>query len=649
MIHSFPEFELDEERFELRRDGQPVRVEPRVLEVLVHLIRNGGRVVTKEELLDTVWKKTFVSDSALTRCIMEARRAIGDHERDVPLIKTVHGRGYRFEAVPVAAVIAIPDAVPITDPLASEPVVEPAVVRRSWGHALIALVLAVSVTAGTWFLMRRAAQAEPGRMVTIRVALLPIALADDDRELQMVGMSIADLLEQRLSKVASVRVRGADYSRPISVTAPNLVELAKRAGVEYVISGSVRATDRRERARLTLVMHQIRAEGSVRDTPLGSFDLPLLRRSEDIRQYAVLRDRVVSRVVATLRPAFELGPGGAFTPRDFESYRLYLLARERLAAGGCDGEAAVELLRRSLEIDDRFAPAWDAYAWALYRLSAACTDGSRHHRDALAAADRALALAPWMGSAVTLKAQVMAETGRVEAAYELIRTALRKDPGNVDLHRAHFAILAQTGYLDAARGHMHRVMNADPNHLAESGALATPYLYAGELQRFVDSIPGSDSPRFRYSRGFAELMMDQPGPAYRTLEPSFRSNPADAYARMSHALLAIIEERHGEARAIVRHFVRQRELVGETDAELTYRLAQLAALSGDDALAVRQLDKAVRQGFFCVDFIERDPALNAIRRTAEYSRIVTVARERRVAFGKRFGLNEAAGPRPAAS
>ena len=407
MIHAFPQFELDEERFELRRDGQSVKVEPRVLEVLVYLIRNAGRVVTKEELLDSVWKKSFVSDSALTRCIMEARRAIGDPEREVPLIKTVHGRGYRFEGCKAEVVAKTEPG----DLNADKGVRAPS---RSWGHAVVALAAAIAITTGSWFLMRRAAQAAPGEVVAIRVALLPISLADDDRELQMVGMSIADLLEQRLSKIGRLRVRGADYSRPISVSAANLVELAKTAGAEYLISGSVRGTDRRERARLTLAMHQIRPDGTVRDTPLGSFDLPLLRRSEDIRQYAVLRDRVISRVVATLLPAFELGPSGPLTPRDFESYRLYLLARERLAAGGCDGEAAAELLKRSLEIDGRFAPAWDAYAWAMYRMAGTCTGGSLHHRNALAAADRALALAPWMGSAVTLKAQVMAETGRVE-------------------------------------------------------------------------------------------------------------------------------------------------------------------------------------------------------------------------------------------
>jgi tetratricopeptide (TPR) repeat protein len=510
----------------------------------------------------------------------------------------------------------------------------------------MALLIAIAVGGSAWFWLRTAGAA-PRSNTTARLAILPVSVADDDRELQMVAMSVADLLEQRLGRVGSLRVRGADYSRPVSITAPNLAEIGRRLHVEHVISGSVSATQRGDRARLTLVLHEIRANGAVRDTPLGSFYLPLLRRSEDIAHYAVLRDRVVSRVVATVLPAFDLRSQGASTPRDFDSYRLYLLARERLAAGGCDGEAAIELLRRSLEIDDRFAPAWDAYGWALYRLSAVCTGGSQYHRAAQEAADRALALDSSTASAIVLKARIMMETGRLEEAYRLVQQGLRNDSANADLHRAHVAILAQTGLFEAAEPHVQRVVNADAGQQVDDGVIATAYLYAGNLRRFVETLPESDAPRYRYARGFAELMQGNPDAAHAILEPSFRSNPADAYARLSHALLAIIEGHQGEARAIVAHFVRQREHVGETDAEMTYRIAQLAALAGDSPLAMRELDRAIRQGFLCVELIERDPALVSIRRTPEHARLVETARTRRDAFAARVGLKKAAETQPA--
>ena len=73
MIARFGEFELDQDRFELRRNGEPVLIEPQVFDVIVHLLRNRDRLVTKEELLDEVWGTRFVTESTLTTRIKTAR------------------------------------------------------------------------------------------------------------------------------------------------------------------------------------------------------------------------------------------------------------------------------------------------------------------------------------------------------------------------------------------------------------------------------------------------------------------------------------------------------------------------------------------------------------------------------------------------
>lgn len=98
MIHRFGDYEVDERRIELRRGGVPVPVEPQVFDVLLLLLRERDRVVTKEELLDRVWGDRFVSESALTSRIKALRRAVGDDGRSQHVIRTVHGRGYQFVA-----------------------------------------------------------------------------------------------------------------------------------------------------------------------------------------------------------------------------------------------------------------------------------------------------------------------------------------------------------------------------------------------------------------------------------------------------------------------------------------------------------------------------------------------------------------------
>jgi pimeloyl-ACP methyl ester carboxylesterase/DNA-binding winged helix-turn-helix (wHTH) protein len=109
-IYEFEDCLVDPGRFELRRGGAVEHVEPQVFDVLVHLIRHRERVVTKTELLDTVWGDRFVSESALASRLKSARRAVGDDGAAQRIIRTVFGRGYQFvapveERVPAGAVV----------------------------------------------------------------------------------------------------------------------------------------------------------------------------------------------------------------------------------------------------------------------------------------------------------------------------------------------------------------------------------------------------------------------------------------------------------------------------------------------------------------------------------------------------------------
>jgi DNA-binding winged helix-turn-helix (wHTH) protein/tetratricopeptide (TPR) repeat protein len=105
MIYAFGGCQLDTRRYELRRDGALVPIEPQVFDVLAYLAEHDDRLVPKEELFDAVWGTRFVTESALTTRIKSARRAVGDDGRSQRVIRTVHGRGYRL----ATEVSVIPD------------------------------------------------------------------------------------------------------------------------------------------------------------------------------------------------------------------------------------------------------------------------------------------------------------------------------------------------------------------------------------------------------------------------------------------------------------------------------------------------------------------------------------------------------------
>src|SRR5262245_61371092 len=101
MLYRFDECELDERLYQLRRKGERVEIEPKAFDLLVYLLHHREQVVGKDELLDKLWPGTVVSEAALTRCIARSREAIGDDGDKQQIIRTQHGRGYRF----VAAVV----------------------------------------------------------------------------------------------------------------------------------------------------------------------------------------------------------------------------------------------------------------------------------------------------------------------------------------------------------------------------------------------------------------------------------------------------------------------------------------------------------------------------------------------------------------
>ena len=94
----FEDCELDLGRYEFRRRGTRVPMEPQVFDVLSHLVQHRSRLVPKEELLDEIWGDRFVSESTLTSRIKAARQATGDDGEAQRVIRTVRGRGYMFVA-----------------------------------------------------------------------------------------------------------------------------------------------------------------------------------------------------------------------------------------------------------------------------------------------------------------------------------------------------------------------------------------------------------------------------------------------------------------------------------------------------------------------------------------------------------------------
>lgn len=164
--YHFEDFVLDPDNRELRRAGAPVDLNGRYFDALTLLVREHGRLVTKERFLDEVWRGVPVTDEALTQCIRTLRRQLGDNAAVPRFIETVPKHGYRFIASPAD------DAVPTDDP-------QPA---YSWRDALVvggAATLGAGVAGllgGLFYGLAGAWQPTQTGMGTLSVLIVLIAL-----------------------------------------------------------------------------------------------------------------------------------------------------------------------------------------------------------------------------------------------------------------------------------------------------------------------------------------------------------------------------------------------------------------------------------------------------------------------------------------
>src|SRR5271170_6349725 len=97
-IFQFGEFQVDATARTLRREQETVTLNRRAFDVLLYLVQNPGRVLTRDELLKNVWPDTFVDENSLAQSISALRRALEEKPGDNSYIVTLPGRGYQFVA-----------------------------------------------------------------------------------------------------------------------------------------------------------------------------------------------------------------------------------------------------------------------------------------------------------------------------------------------------------------------------------------------------------------------------------------------------------------------------------------------------------------------------------------------------------------------
>ncbi|MDQ3281075.1 MAG: winged helix-turn-helix domain-containing protein [Acidobacteriota bacterium] len=369
----FGEFELDLSRYELRRGGEVVKAEPRVLEVLDYLIARRERVVTKEELLDSLWRDVHVSESALTTTIRDARRALRDSRGEPRWIRTVYGRGFRF----------VGDVDDAADGATAPPPIAPRAIERK------------------------------------SVAVLPFTDLSPHHDQRHFCDGIAEELINALTRIEELRV----VSRTATIDDDeHLRALGDKLGVRNVLRGSVRKADDRLRISVHLVDvttgHHVWSE---------KYD----RRVGDI---FALQEEIAESTARALLGALTERNRTAIksTPVRLDAYEFYLKGRTYLAQKTDDAlEAAIGMFEIALEFDRTYALAYAGLAEALTEMYARNADVQLLVR-ADAASQHAVELAPQLAETHICRGHILGAQKRYRDATAELEIALSISPGSIE-------------------------------------------------------------------------------------------------------------------------------------------------------------------------------------------------------------------------
>ena len=256
MTLSFGDYEIDVERRELRRAKAPVHIEPQVFDLLVYLVQNCDRVVSKDDLIASVWGGRIVSDSTLTSRINAARKAVGDSGKDQKLIRTIARKGFRF----VGAV-------------GTQSGAEPAHTSGSLPDEIHE--------------QSRPALPLPDRPA---IAVLPFVNMSGEPEQEYFSDGISEDIITALSKLRWFFVIARNSSFIYKGKAVHLKQIAEELGVGYVVEGSVRKGG--DRVRITVQLNDV-ATGS---------HIWAERYDRDLADVFALQDEITEAIVAAIEP-----------------------------------------------------------------------------------------------------------------------------------------------------------------------------------------------------------------------------------------------------------------------------------------------------------------------------------------------------------
>lgn len=408
----FSNFELDPAQGVLLRGAKPAPLNPRAFKLLEFLVRNSGRLVSKDEIMEHVWDGLIVEENNLAVQISTLRKALGDGPQGQPFIVNVPGRGYRF----VAPISNADDEA--SEPSETEP---PVAARPSWlrrhGRVIgfVAAALGFSAITANAYWFATGGRPEPQRL---SIAVMPFRSLSADAEQGYLADAVSDDLTTDLARLPGSFViarESADTYRDKPTTAQ---QVGQELNVRYILEGSVRPADDRLSINAQLIdsgtgAHLWAEQFDTSRNEMGAAQREIVRRIASALHFRLVQIESARSIAAR--------------PDDPDALDLFFRARSMLdrdrSPKGLD--AAQKLLEEALQKQPDFVDAINELAALLLRRVLKMDNADqRDYEEAQGLVARALALDPQNARSATNRGELMLIDGHCQEAVSAFRFAI---------------------------------------------------------------------------------------------------------------------------------------------------------------------------------------------------------------------------------
>ncbi len=457
-----------------------------------------------------------------------------------------------------------------------------------------------------------------------RLAILPFRNIRQDAATDFLGFSLADAVITKLGYVSSVSVRPSSSIDQYRNRTIDPRKVGAELKVDALLTGSFIKDGDDLRINTQLIdVKQMRM---------------IWQDTIDIKYERLLtvEDRVAQRIISGLELSLsptETGNLKLDNPINRAAYEDYLRGVDLYALS--DYASAVQVLERSASEAPDYALTW-AHLGRAYTTEASLQFGGREmYRKALAAYQKALALNPALINARIYMSNLFTDTGRAEEAVPLMRGALQNNRNNAEAHWELGYAFRFGGLLPESIAECERARQIAPAVKIGSSALNS-YLYVGEYDKFLASLPPNGSAYLTFYRGFAEYYKRDYQNAAIHFDRAYELDPALLQAEVGKAIAEHIRNRNAAGLAMLRETEAKIAGRGVADSEGIYKVCEAYALLGDDVSALRMFRQTIAGGFFCYPYFQTDPLIDSIRRERDFATLMDQARRRHEAFKAKF-------------